>query len=62
MEGDGRPGTPSDDTPTSRTGVASEDGVTARQIVPAQDAPAVNMVWSVLLHVTNAEVRRVQIL
>ena len=35
-------------------------GVTARQIVPAQDAPAVNVVSSVHLHVANVEVQILQ--
>ena len=34
--------------------------VTARQIVPAQDAPAVNVVSSVHLHVANVEVQILQ--
>ena len=36
----------------------AEAAATARQIVPAQDASAVNMVWSIHLHVANAEARR----
>ena len=46
--------------PPRMTGVASSDDkvqhLTARWIVPAQDAPAASMAYSVHLHEANAEV------